>query len=108
MVDTGQVLWVAIAAVGGVVRYLDVYLKTSTPPAVGPAFAHAFVSGFSGYMTALTVMHFDHNWALVAAGAGGYLGTQGLDWVTVVLRDRFGPKRFHHPHEGDKEPGADK
>lgn len=86
--DTAQILWVAIAAVGGVTRYLDVWLRTGTTPAIGPAIGHAFVSGFAGYMTALTMGKFDPDWALIAAGAGGYLGTQGLDWISAILKAR--------------------
>lgn len=84
--DVLQLMWVGIAAVGGVVRYLDVYLRTGVAPAIGPALGHAFVSGFAGYMTALTVLRFDPEWALIAAGAGGYLGTQALDWVAGVVK----------------------
>jgi len=86
--DTAQLMWVGIAAVGGVVRYLDVWLRTGAMPSVGLAFGHAFVSGFAGYMAALTTGRFDPDWAMIAAGAGGYLGTQGLDWISGVLKQR--------------------
>lgn len=85
-----QYTWGLIAMVGGVVRYLDVYLKTGQPPSFGPAIATALVSGFSGYMTALFVIHYDPSWAVVAAGVGGYLGTQGLDFVATTFKERFG------------------
>lgn len=109
-----QILWVGIATVGGVVRYVDVYLKTSVPPRLGPAMGNAFVSGFSGFMVALTVTRFDPSWALIAAGAGGYLGTQGLDWISTVIQQRFGgqpipppptpsaPVQHHTPHTSDE------
>lgn len=83
-----QIAWVVIAAAGGVVRYLDIYLRTGEVPTVAKALTHAFVSGFSGYMVALTVIRFDPQWATVAAGAGGYLGTQGLDWVSTIVKHR--------------------
>ncbi len=89
MADSMQIVWVGIAAAGGVVRYLDVYLRSGEAPAFGKALGHAFVSGFSGYMVALTVIRFDPEWATVAAGAGGYLGTQGLDWLSGVMKARF-------------------
>jgi hypothetical protein len=85
-----DLLWVAIAAVGGIARYLDAYLRTGTSPRLGLLFAHAAVSGFSGYMVAQTVIRISPDWALVAAGVGGYLGTQGLDWAASVLKKKFG------------------
>jgi hypothetical protein len=85
-----DLLWVFIAAVGGIARYLDAYLRTGTTPQIGLLIGHAAVSGFSGYMVAQTVIRFQPDWALVAAGVGGYLGTQGLDWAASVLKKRFG------------------
>lgn len=83
-----EFLWVIIAMFGGIARYLDSYIRTGQSPRWGILFAHALVSGFSGYMVAQTVIQFSTQWALVAAGVGGYLGTQGLDWIASVLRDK--------------------
>lgn len=106
--DTAQFLWVGIAAVGGLVRYIDVWLRTGAVPTIGMALGHAFVSGFSGYMVALVVGRFDPNWTTVAAGAGGYLGTQGLDWISAVMKERVarqigaGDRDHHRREDGDR------
>jgi len=76
--------------IGGIARYLDTYLRTATTPKFGMLVANALVSGFSGYMVAQVALRVEPDWALVAAGIGGYLGTQGLDWLSEVLKRRIG------------------
>lgn len=85
-----ELMWVILAMVGGIARYLDIYLRTNVTPKFGILIAHALVSGFSGYMVAQTVLKFSPDWALVAAGVGGYMGTQGLDWLASLMKQRFG------------------
>lgn len=87
-------MWVILAVFGGVARYLDAYIRGTATISFGLLVAHSFVSGFSGYMVAQTVLLFTDpksGWAFVAAGIGGYLGTQGLDWVAAILKTKFGP-----------------
>lgn len=98
---TANLMWVALAMAGGVAKYLDFYLRTGVMPKLGLLFAHATVSGFSGYMVAQVVIRFSPDWTLVAAGVGGYLGTQGLDWAASVLRLRFGGDKPKTPTGGD-------
>ena len=85
-----EVVWVLFAMAGGVARYLTAYLKTGVAPKWGLLAAHALVSGFSGYVVAQVILRIEPDWAYAAAGIGGYLGTQGLDWAASVLRTRFG------------------
>lgn len=83
-----ELIWVIVAMLGGIARYLDSYIRTGVAPRLGLLAAHALVSGFSGYMVAQAILQFSAHWAMVAAGVGGYLGTQGIDWLATVLRDR--------------------
>ncbi len=112
---TAELMWLVLAMAGGVARYLDAYLRTGVLPKMGMLAAHALVSGFSGYIVAQVVLRMSPDWALVSAGVGGYLGTQGLDWVASIMRERFGgtipPKRNNNVALGDKpdssEPGGE-
>ena len=88
-----ELLWITLAMVGGIARALDRYLHGGVFPGIGMLFAHAAVSGFSGYMMAQVLLRLAPEWALIGAGIGGYLGTQGLDWVMLIIQERFGGKK---------------
>lgn len=97
-----ELLWVFVAMIGGVARSLDGYTKTGVFPKVGMLFAHGLVSGFSGYMVAQVMLLVAPAWVLVGAGVGGYLGTQGLEWLASILKTRFGGE-FPPFSDGDKK-----
>ena len=82
--------WALIAVLGGVASYLDGFLKGKQTPTLSRIIAHAFVSGFSGYMVAQVVLLVKPDWVFVAAGFAGYLGTQALDLVAEILKRRVG------------------
>lgn len=87
---SAEIMWILIAMAGGIARYLDQYLKSGTPPKLGMLISHALVSGFAGFMMVQFVLHFSKDWAVIAAGAGGYLGTQALDFIASVFKAKFG------------------
>jgi hypothetical protein len=82
--------WITLAVLGGTARLLDAYLRAGTFPGWGRILANGLISAFSGFMAAQLVIQVDAKWALVAAGAGGYLGTRGIDIVVEALRKRVG------------------
>lgn len=109
-----ELAWISLAVVGGVARYLDTYLKGGTAPKWGMILANGFVSGFAGYMASAIALKVQPDWAFVAAGIGGYLGTQGLDWISTVVKTRFErasdidldrqKRRAEHDHDKAGEP----
>lgn len=82
--------WAVIAVLGGVARYLDSFLKGQTVPTWSRMVAHAFVSGFSGYMAAQAMLLVKPEWAFIVAGVAGYLGTQALDIIADLIKKRVG------------------
>lgn len=98
-----ELMWVLVAICGGVARALDGYTKTGVFPKVGMLFAHGVVSGFSGYMVAQVMLLVAPQWVLVGAGVGGYLGTQGLEWVASILKQRFGGEIPPFNKDGDQK-----
>lgn len=80
--------WAVIAVLGGIANYLDGFLKGKQTPAWSRITAHAFVSGFSGYMVAQVILLVRPEWAFVSAGVAGYLGTQALDLFADILKKR--------------------
>lgn len=89
--EWGELAWIILAVMGGIARYLDSYLKSGDSPKLGMLLAHAMISGFSGYMVAQMAIQVGRDdWALIAAGIGGYLGTQGLDFVAEQVKKRLG------------------
>jgi hypothetical protein len=84
-----DIILAVLAAIGGVVHYLDVYLKGGPVPTWALVMTHAAVSGFCGYMTAQVVVLIDPKWAFISAGIGGYMGTRALDAIAAFLHNKM-------------------
>jgi hypothetical protein len=85
-----ECLWIALAVFGGVAKSLDPFLRTGTAPSLSTILVHGFVSGFSGYVTAQAVSLIYPEWAIVAAGVGGYAGTEGLSFFISIAKKKLG------------------
>ncbi len=80
--------FILIAAIGGIAKHLSEYLKGSTFR-IRQLIANTIVSGFSGYIFAEAAYQMNPEWSHVAAGIGGYMGAQALDFVFYVIKERF-------------------
>jgi LydA holin phage, holin superfamily III len=85
-----QVLWLVLAAFGGIARYTDDSLKHDSNVKLLKLLCHAAVAMFSGYMIASVALILYPQWTSVAAGVGGFCGTRALDWLFSLAQNRFG------------------
>jgi hypothetical protein len=85
-----QLLWLVLAAFGGIARYADESMRHESAITLIHLLGHGLVSAFSGYMFAIVALLIYPDWASVMAGIGGYLGTQGLSWVTKLVQNKLG------------------
>ncbi len=84
--DVMIALW---GLLGGLFRSLSIAVSTGTPPAIVHVVANVLISGFCGYLAAKVAGTLDPDWITVAAGAGGYLGTQTIDLlISAAQRGR--------------------
>lgn len=86
----GELFWVFLAVLGGLTRSLDGYVKSGVFPRLGILAAHIGISGFAGFMMAQLLLKIAPGWEHIGAGVGGYLGTQGIDWIAQAIRARLG------------------
>lgn len=77
-----ELIYVIIAMVGGMARYLNSFTNGS-PFKFSILIASAFVAGFSGLMFALLGQSLDmaHTTQFVMAGIGGFFGEQTLKFI---------------------------
>lgn len=87
----GKMAYALLAGVGGIAKHLSEYLRGSTFR-IRQLIANTVTSGFSGYIFAEIAFNINERWAYVAAGVGGYMGAQGLDYVFDLFR-RWAEKR---------------
>lgn len=77
-----QIVYVALAAAGGMTRYLYSYIETGRFK-FAIFCAHVFVSAFSGFMFAEfgTFMGVKETGLFLFAGIGGFMGTKALELI---------------------------
>ncbi len=83
-----EMFYVTIAAIGGVARYLQVYVETGIFKWRQLA-AHTFISAFSGYMFGLasTSIFGDGTFSpFLVAGIGGYMGAEATKLIEAVVK----------------------
>lgn len=86
-----EVVYVAIAAAGGIARYLQRYLNEGT--FIWQHFiAHVFVSSFSGYMFyqfSVNILSLPEGTVAVFAGLGGWMGVEALKMIESVIKKKL-------------------
>jgi len=91
-----EVLYVIIAAAGGISKYLNEYLGGGTAFRFSMMISHIIVSGFSGFIFALVAEHmnFSPRLVYVCAGVGGFMGAATIDYIRYFLSSRFSPPKL--------------
>jgi hypothetical protein len=88
----GTVTYAAIAAFGGVAKYLKEYLAGASF-SIQLLLANTVVSGFSGYMFAQVALIMKPDWAFVVAGMGGFAGSAAMDFAFALFK-KFAERRL--------------
>lgn len=84
-----------IAFCGGLARYLFNWMKLPPGSPFGwcRMLATGAAAGFTGLMTGSVVVLMGYpTWALVAAGIGGFMGTESMELLFDLARRRAAPK----------------
>lgn len=87
--------WSIVAFCGGVARYLFNWMKLPQGSPFGACrmLATGAAAGFTGLMTGSVVVLMGHpTWALVAAGIGGFMGTESMELLFDIAKRRTTPK----------------
>lgn len=82
-----QVIFGAIAVMGGVARYLNGYKDGTVSFNLGTLCASAFVSGFAGYIFALIgqSLSMPQNILFIMAGMGGFFADQTMKYAMEYI-----------------------
>lgn len=86
-----EVVYVLIAALGGVTRYLQFYLNEGQF-AWRHFCAHTLISSFSGYMFyqfGSNVIGLPDSSIAVVAGLGGWMGVESLKFLEGILKKKL-------------------
>ena len=85
-----ELVYVTVAAVGGMARYLQKYLEEGDFR-FRHMLAHLFVSAFSGYMFGEfgLWLGLEERSLFLLVGIGGYMGTESLKLIETVMKKRL-------------------
>lgn len=89
-----EILYVSIAAVGGVARYLNLYLMEGQF-AWKHFIAHILVSAFSGFMFyqfAVEILGLPNGAMALVSGMGGWMGVEALKMVEIMMKRKLKTK----------------
>lgn len=92
VLDNNETIYVAVAAAGGIARYLHSYLNEAKVFAWRHFIAHTFVSSFSGYMFysfAAHVAGFPESVISVFAGLGGWMGVEAMKTLETMIKRKI-------------------
>jgi fluoride ion exporter CrcB/FEX len=85
-----EVLFVILAAIGGISRYLSNYVNGERFR-LSMLIANLFVSGFAGLMFALFARSFGLSIELqwISSGVGGFMGTEAVKFIVQKIKRQF-------------------
>lgn len=91
MTPNYEMVWaIIVACFGGIARYLDQYLHGKHEFHLVKLVATIVVTGFTGWLTAEIVATVYPSWKIIAAGIGGYAGSQIMEELIRILKLRLG------------------
>ena len=81
--------WSLVAAVGGMAKYLHLWLAghDAVPFSWGRLIATVLAAAFFGFIAGSFAVLTNHeHWAFVCAGLGGFLGDRTIDMIFLLVR----------------------
>lgn len=90
-----EAIYVSVAAVGGLTRYLQIYLSYGEF-SLRKLSAHMVISAFSGYMFflfGLNIVGAPESAAAIVAGVGGWMGADAMKALEAWLQERLNKKQ---------------
>lgn len=94
--STLEIVYVLLAAFGGMARYLQQYYLDERKFAWRHMFVHMIISAFSGYMFyqfGITMLNLPSEMMPIIAGMGGWMGVSALKFLEDALLKRLKDKK---------------
>ena len=85
-----EIIYVAVAIIGGIARYLNGYTN-GAPFRLSVFLASGFVAGFSGWMFAQLgiAMNWPNGFLFILAGMGGFFGEQSMKLIMEFVERKI-------------------